>query len=268
MVETIQTRKSLGQHILKDPLVCERIADIAELDPHDLVIEIGPGTGRLTQFLLSRVRKVIAIEFDRRMIELLKARKPAWQDSCGAQLEIVQADVLRFHFGAVASTGRAKVVGNLPYNISTRLLIKMTKAADSFHSLTVMIQKEVAERILAAPRCKDYGYLTLLMQFHFQVAAGFDVPPGAFYPRPRVVSHVLQLIPLRPARPIQNYEGFVRLIQQAFAQRRKTLWKNLGRMIPDRAIREKAFRKCAIGRMMRAEEVSLQQFLCLADMLS
>ena len=162
-----RAKKSLGQHFLADPNYCGKIARFAAIDSQDSVVEIGPGTGHLTQVLLGMARQVTAIEFDREMVAYLQEQWPEKGINQGAPLTIVQADVLTLDWNTILGTGPVKVIGNLPYNISTRILQKMTEIKDRFHSCTVLIQKEVAQRILASPNSKDYGYFTLLMEYHF-----------------------------------------------------------------------------------------------------
>ena len=192
-----RAKKSLGQHFLADPNLCDKIVRFAEIDSQDSVVEIGPGTGHLTQVLLTMARRVTAVEFDREMVNYLQAQWPENGTHPDAPITIVQADVLTLDWNTILGTGPVKVIGSLPYNISTRILQRMIEIKDRFQSCTVLIQKEVAQRILAAPDSKDYGFFTLLMEYHFHRMAGFDISPGAFVPKPKVVSHVLKLTPAR-----------------------------------------------------------------------
>ncbi len=202
-------KKSLGQHFLADSNYCRKIVRFAEIDSQDSVVEIGSGTGHLTQVLLGMARKVTAVEFDREMVDYLRDQWPENGTHQGAPLSIVQADILTLDWNTILGTGPVKVIGNLPYNISTRILQRMIEIKDRLQSCTVLIQKEVALRILAAPDSKDYGYFTLLMEYHFQRRAGFDISPGAFVPKPKVVSHVLKLTPCQHPHEASDYEGFL-----------------------------------------------------------
>ena len=260
---SIRTKKSLGQHFLSNPSYGKRILRYAQIDPLDTVVEIGPGTGALTALLLSTARKVIAIELDAALIKFLKDRfheNPA--------LQLVEADVLRLDWDLIVERAPVKIVGNLPYNISTRILLKMTELKDRFHSFTFMVQKEVAQRILAQPESKDYGYFTLLMDYHFTRLKGFDVPAGAFVPPPKVVSSVMKLLPQDPPYPVTDYDHFVALLKAAFRHRRKTLWNNLKPNMPEPGAIGPAFSACRVGPRARPEQVTLEQYSCLARMLS
>jgi 16S rRNA (adenine1518-N6/adenine1519-N6)-dimethyltransferase len=261
-----RAKKSLGQHFLADPNYCRKIARFAEIDSQDSVVEIGPGTGHLTQVLLDMAGHVTAIEFDREMVAYLQNQWPETGINQGAPLTIVQANVLTLDWNTILGTGPVKVIGNLPYNISTRILQKMTEIKDRFHSCTVLIQKEVAQRILAAPDSKDYGYFTLLMEYHFQRVAGFDISAGAFVPKPKVVSHVLKLIPRQCPHEVSDYEAFLNLLKEAFQQRRKTLWNNLKRSHDPENLGA-AFQACHLDARARPESVTLEQYACLAGML-
>ena len=261
-----RAKKSLGQHFLADPNYCRKIARFAEIDSQDSVVEIGPGTGHLTQVLLAMARRVTAVEFDREMVQYLQDQWPEKGAIQGAPLTIVQADVLTLDWNAILGTGPVKMIGNLPYNISTRILQRMIGIKDRFQNCTVLIQKEVAQRILAVPDSKDYGYFTLLMEYHFQRVAGFDISAGAFVPKPKVLSHVLKLTPRQPPHEVSNYEGFLALLKEAFQQRRKTLWNNLKRNQEPERLRA-AFQSCHMDTRVRPESVPLKQYACLARML-
>ena len=261
-----QAKKSLGQHFLADPNFCRKIARFAEIDFQDSVVEIGSGTGHLTQVLIDMARTVTAVEFDREMVNYLQDRWPEDNTHQGAPLTIVQANVLTLDWDTILGTGPVKVIGNLPYNISTRILQRMIEIKDRFQTCTVLIQKEVAQRILAAPESKDYGYFTLLMEYHFQRLAGFDISPGAFVPTPKVMSHVLKLIPRRYPDEVSDYEGFLTLLKEAFQQRRKTLWNNLKQNHDPERLRA-AFKTCHIASQARPESARLEQYACLAQVL-
>jgi len=140
-----RAKKSLGQHFLADPNLCGKIVGFAEIDSQDSVVEIGPGTGQLTQVLLTLARRVTAVEFDREMVNYLQAQWPENGTHPGAPLTIVQADVLTLDWNTILGTGPVKVIGNLPYNIATRILQRMIEIKDRFQSCTVLIQKEVAQ---------------------------------------------------------------------------------------------------------------------------
>ena len=257
-------KKSLGQHFLANAGYCQKIAHFAQIRPEDTVVEIGPGTGQLTQVLLPLAQKVIAVEFDRDLVEYLKQHY--LQEHLAAKhLDIVHADILSFSW-PIPGKHRFKVIGNLPYNIATRIMQHMIQIKDRFQSGTFLLQKEVAQRILSAVNSKDYGYFTLLMEYHFERIAGFDVPPGVFIPPPKVTSQVIQLKPRQPPYPVPDESAFRTLLKNAFQQRRKTLWNNLkaGR---DPQELGSAFESCSIPAQIRPEEVTLEQYACLGRML-
>jgi 16S rRNA (adenine1518-N6/adenine1519-N6)-dimethyltransferase len=261
----VQPKKSLGQHFLVDTQYCAKIIDYAGIRPEDTVIEIGPGTGQLTRLLLPRARSVVAVEFDRDMVEHLGKSFPA-NDPFSGKLTILHADILQVQWRDLPAGDHVKLIGNLPYNISTKILSQTAEVKERFQSFTFMVQKEVAERVLAKPKTKDYGYFTLLMEYHFERFRGFAVPPGAFSPRPKVMSYVMRLQPREAPYPVSDYSGFVKLLQRSFRQRRKTLWNNLKAYFPDDKLAQ-TFADCRLNPLVRPEELPLQQFACLARML-
>ncbi len=260
-----RAKRALGQHFLADPNTCRRIVCFAGIDKSDTVVEIGPGTGALTQPLLAAAREVIAIELDREMITYLESNLPP---ELSTGLRLIRGSVLDLDWLRMLPLSPVKIVGNLPYNISTPTLSKMTEVKDRFQSLTCMLQKEVASRVLARPSTKDYGYFTLLMEYHFERIPGFAVPPTVFIPRPRVQSSVIKLIPRKIPDPVPDYEGFLSLLRTAFSHRRKTLWNNLIRAggRSSEGLRA-AFEASRLEHQIRAEELSLEQYVCLARLL-
>lgn len=257
-----QPKKSLGQHFLADPNYCRKIVQFAEIQPSDSVVEIGPGTGQLTQLLLSRAQRVLAVEFDRDMIGALKER---FGDH--PQLTLVQGNVLQLDWGDILETTPVKIVGNLPYNIATRILTQTPEIKDRFQSFTFMVQKEVAERLLARPGTRDYGFLTLIIAFHYERLKGFDVPPGAFRPPPKVMSHVMKIVPRKQPYAVTHYHRFVDLLKAGFRHRRKTLVNNLKPELPDSEGLEDLLARCGIPLNARAQDLTLEQYICLAAVL-
>jgi 16S rRNA (adenine1518-N6/adenine1519-N6)-dimethyltransferase len=212
-------RKRFGQHFLHDRTVLERIA--RELAPaaEDALVEIGPGRGALTGHLVGRTRTLDAIEIDRDLAADLHSR---WGSTPGFQLH--QADALEFDFKSLAAERgrRLRVIGNLPYNISTPLLFHLAAAHQSLLDLHVMLQKEVVDRIAAAPDSGEYGRLTVMLAPWFEATHLFDVGPGAFTPPPRVWSAVARLR-VRETPAFELPPAFARVVSAAFSQRRKTL---------------------------------------------
>lgn len=260
----VDAKKSLGQHFLTDQSYCRRIVDYAGIEAADSVVEIGPGTGQLTGMVLERAARVVAVEFDRDMVLFLRKR---FSSLIPDRFTLLQADVLQFDWPDLAIPGRFKLIGNLPYNISTRILRRTIEIKDRLESFTFMVQKEVAERVRAVPGSRDYGYFSVLMDYHFERQPGFDVPPGAFTPRPKVMSHVMMLVPKDPVEPVCNFQAFDRLLSGSFAHPRKTLWNNLTAAgYPPELIR-RGFEAASIESKTRPGHVEVSQYARLSRML-
>ena len=277
MDKTIRAKKALGQHFLIDAAYCRRIVEFAGLGDSDSVIEIGPGTGRLTRLLLDRGARVTGIEVDTELIQFLKQTFSGYLQT--GQFQLLEQVALQIDWGRLPPSDKSgpslsrtgptvKVIGNLPYNIATRIIRMTCEVPVGFQSATFMTQKEVAERILAACGGRDYGYLTGLVESRFRRLRGFDIPPGAFRPRPKVVSHVFQLRPRPPEEHPIDFPRFDRLVQWAFGHRRKTLWNNLLPRIGDAGLLKDALQRAAIDPRARPESITLEQFLCLSSVLS
>ena len=261
MIDNIRAKKSLGQNFLKDPHYLGRIADAAQIGPGDQVLEIGPGLGHLTAVLIQRARKVLAIEVDDRLI-------PHLQDKFSAvpNFELLHADALEYDYGSLI--GRWKVVANLPYYISTPIIQRLIVYREKFTSLTLMLQKEVAERIASPPGGKEYGYLSVLVQFYTVPKIEFKVPPGAFTPRPEVDSIVITLtLRDRPAVLVKDEAFLIRLIKAAFSHRRKTLRNALKQLEAPKEKMDAAFNSTGIDLGRRAETLTVEEFGKLADFL-
>ncbi|MGC4028343.1 MAG: 16S rRNA (adenine(1518)-N(6)/adenine(1519)-N(6))-dimethyltransferase RsmA [Steroidobacteraceae bacterium] len=249
----VRARKRFGQHFLHDPAVLERIAAAVAPAAAELVVEIGPGTGALTRHLLQRLPQLHAVEIDR---DLAAQLRTTW----GERLVLHEGDALDFDFAALAqSAGRPlRIVGNLPYNISTPLLFHLLEAADHLVDLHVMLQREVIDRMAAAPGSDDYGRLTVMLSPRFVITKLFDVGPGAFRPPPRVWSAVARLDVLRQPR-FDLPPGFAALVAAAFAQRRKTLRNSLRGLLSDTAWADSGIDPAA-----RPETLAPEQFARLA----
>jgi 16S rRNA (adenine1518-N6/adenine1519-N6)-dimethyltransferase len=225
-------RKRFGQHFLHDRGVLERIAREVAPRPGDALVEIGPGRGALTEHLIGRTRSLDVIEIDRDLAAGLRAR---WGNVAGFALH--ERDALQFDFAALAASrgSRLRVIGNLPYNISTPLLFHLVAAHEVIEDLHVMLQKEVIDRIVAAPNSGEYGRLTVMLAPWLEARHLFDVGPGAFTPAPRVWSAVARLTVRRePAFPVPS--AFARIVSAAFSQRRKTLRNALRPLLDVQAI--------------------------------
>lgn len=257
----IRAKKSLGQNFLKDPHYLKRIADAAQVGPDDQVLEIGPGLGHLTRLLAERAGKVLAIELDERLIPLLRQEFSATRN-----VEVTQADALEYPYETLP--GKWKVVANLPYYISTPIIQKLIAHRNKFLSLTLLLQKEVAERIAASPGGKEYGFLSVLVQLYALPRIEFMVPQGAFTPKPRVDSAVVTLTMREHiAVPLRDEDFFVRVVKAAFSQRRKTLRNALKQLDAPKEKMDAALNKTGIDLGRRAETLTIEEFGRLADFL-
>ncbi len=245
-----QARKRFGQHFLSDTAVIDAIVAAIDPRPGEAIVEIGPGLGAMTLPLLARCGRLTVIELDRDLAARLRRNE---------RLEVIEADVLRVDFAALAERagGRLRVVGNLPYNISSPILFHLLPVAASVIDQTFMLQKEVVARMAAAPGGKDYGRLSVMLQWRYDIESILDVPPEAFEPPPRVDSAVVRM------QPLPGVEGvdaalLAELVTVAFSQRRKLLRHTLGRWLEARG---------AAGDFdlqRRAEEVPVAEYLALA----
>ena len=253
----LAARKSLGQNFLLDLNLTGRIARAAGDLTAGTVIEIGPGPGGLTRaLLLHGAREVIAIELDDRCLAALADIAGAYPE----RLRVIAGDALATDLAKLGQAPR-RIVANLPYNIATPLLIGWLSQATAFQSMTLMFQKEVAERLVAKPRSKDYGRLSILTQWLAEPRRLFDVPPRAFTPPPKVTSSIVQLIPRpSPAFPARQRD-LERVTQAAFGQRRKMLRQSLRTLFSDA---EAVLTGLSIPPTARAEELSIEQFCALA----
>jgi 16S rRNA (adenine1518-N6/adenine1519-N6)-dimethyltransferase len=249
-------RKRFGQHFLVDRNAIERIVAALDPRPEDNIVEIGPGMGALTAPLLERVAHLTVIEIDRDLAARVAAEYPA------ERLTVHVADALEFDFGALGPDLR--VVGNLPYYISSPLLFHLAQYDAALRDVTVMLQKEVVDRMAAAPATPEYGRLSVMLQVRFRVERLFRVPAGAFRPTPKVDSAVARLAPLRQARPqVADEALFARIVAAAFGQRRKTL-RNALKTLATEADLERA----GIAPGARGETLSVADFVRLASALA
>ncbi len=249
-------RRRFGQNFLTDAHYVRRIVDAIAPQRGDNLIEIGPGTGALTAPLIERAGHIAAIEIDRDLAARLRER--FGPDA----LTLHEGDALDFDF---ARHGDAlRVVGNLPYNISTPLVFHLLTHADRLHDVHVMLQKEVVARMAAKPGSADYGRLTVMLQVSFAVSRQFVIPPGAFHPVPKVDSAFVRLVPLgEQAPPIADRALFARVVAAAFGQRRKTLRNALAAFCD-----ETALRAAAIDPAARGETLAVADFVRLAGALA
>ncbi|MBE5314277.1 MAG: 16S rRNA (adenine(1518)-N(6)/adenine(1519)-N(6))-dimethyltransferase RsmA [Xanthomonadales bacterium] len=254
-----QTKKSLGQHFLSDPAMIEKIVRAIAPMPGDRLVEIGPGAGAITRPLLQRHRALTVIEFDRDLIEPLTALGA----ELGTELSIVHADVLTVDFTALAGTSPIRLVGNLPYNISSPILFHALEHLAVIRDMHFMLQKEVVDRMAAVPGSKVYGRLSVMLQARCRVTPLFKVPPGCFRPPPKVDSAVVRLEPRDPAEVgLVQPRRFEQVVRAAFSQRRKTLRNALSTVCTLEQIEAVGMDPGA-----RAEVVAVSEYVALANAL-
>ncbi len=246
-------KKRFGQHFLTDRHYLARIVDTIAPRPADAMVEIGPGTGILTQRLAAVLDHLHVIEIDR---ELAHGLRTAFPDG---KVTVHEGDALDFDFSTLPAPLR--VVGNLPYNVSTPILFHIAAVAGRICDCTFMLQKEVVDRMVAAPGTEDYGRLSVMLQYRFAMESLLDVPPGAFTPPPKVDSAVVRMVPLAEDRPRARDEAlFAQLVSAGFSQRRKTL-RNAARALAG----AEAFTRAGIDSGRRGETLSVAEFIALAD---
>ncbi|MDF3033917.1 MAG: hypothetical protein K0R76_871 [Alphaproteobacteria bacterium] len=257
-------KKSLGQNFLLNMDVTRRIAKAAGNFDEGTVLEIGPGPGGLTRAMLEAGADVVAIERDHRCLEILKDIQAAFPGDHQSKLQVMEGDALKISPQAAIPEGRIKIVANLPYNIGTALLIQWLSNLDRLTSLTLMFQKEVALRLMAKPRTKSYGRLSVLTQWLCDGQRLFDLSPKAFTPAPKVTSSVIHLVPksLHPAEKTL-FPTVSTITHHAFGQRRKMLRSSLKPLFSEAELTELGINPCA-----RAEELAVGDFILLARRLS
>ncbi len=255
-----QPRKRFGQNFLHDPAIIERLQAFIDARPGEHLLEIGPGQGAITKGLLTAVGVLEVVELDRDLIEPLRQRLGSLGD-----LRIHNVDALKFDLRSLADGAhRLRIVGNLPYNISTPLLFHFLEQADCIDDLHLMLQKEVVERIVAAPGDKIYGRLSVMVQSVCSASCLLRIGSGAFTPAPKVESAFLRLRPLRPRRhPLDDPALHARIVTAAFGQRRKTLRNSLSGLI-DPAI----FEDADINPTLRAENLDVASYARLSNAAS
>ncbi|WP_373700376.1 16S rRNA (adenine(1518)-N(6)/adenine(1519)-N(6))-dimethyltransferase RsmA [Neisseria dentiae] len=250
-----KARKRFGQNFLQDTRIINDIVNAVRPQPGDVVIEIGPGLAAITEPLAKKLDKLHVVEIDRDIVGRLKTLPFA------DKLVIHEGDVLQFDFNSVA--GKKKIVGNLPYNISTPLLFRLSEVADDVADMHFMLQKEVVERMTARPKTNDYGRLSVMLQYFFEMETLIDVPPESFDPAPKVDSAVVRMIPVKHRiGEAQDFDHFAKLVKQAFAQRRKTIRNNLKGMAADEDLQA-----VGINPQDRAEHIAPELYVKLSNYL-
>lgn len=244
-------RKRFGQHFLSDGGIIDAIVDAIHPEAGQAMVEIGPGLAALTQPLVERLGHLTVIELDRDLAVRLRLHK---------QLSVVESDVLKVNFTELFKGQKLRVVGNLPYNISTPILFHLLTHVDVIEDQHFMLQKEVIDRMVASPATSDYGRLSVMLQWRYDMENVLFVPPESFEPPPRVDSAVVRMIPRTTPAPV-DFQLFEKMVQVAFSQRRKLLRHTLGAWLTERNFAG------TFNVQRRAEEVSVQEYLDLAVQL-
>lgn len=251
-----KARKRFGQNFLQDQVIISRIVDVIKPASQDNLIEIGPGQGALTFPLLERCQKMTAIELDRDLVQFLE--KMTQSD----QLTLISQDVLTVDFNQFE--GQLRLVGNLPYNISTPIMLHLLQSGFNIKDMHFMLQKEVVDRLAAEPGTKQYGRLTVVTQYCCDVIPLFDVPPTSFNPAPKVMSAIVRLVPKKLSQSQIELLGKLREVaKQAFSMRRKTLKNNLKGLLFD-----EDYIKLNLDPKCRSEQLSVDDFVKIAKYLS
>jgi len=267
----INFQKKFGQNFLIDPFVLEKIVRAADVGPDDFVVEIGPGIGTLTQYLCEAAREVVAVEIDRNLIPILEGDTL----SAYSNVTVINEDILKLDLHTLVAEKNAgrpiKVVANLPYYITTPIIMQLLETGVPLESMTVMVQKEVAERMQAKPGTKDYGALSLAVQYYAEPYLAANVPQNCFMPRPNVASAVIRLR-LHETKPVQGSDPALmfKLIRASFNQRRKTLLNGLSNSAELNYSKEDltlAIEACGISPTVRGEALTLADFAQIADAL-
>ncbi|MBL8482164.1 MAG: 16S rRNA (adenine(1518)-N(6)/adenine(1519)-N(6))-dimethyltransferase RsmA [Rhodocyclaceae bacterium] len=250
-----RARKRFGQNFLHDRNVIDRIVAAIAPGPDDNMVEIGPGLAALTEPLLARLERLQVVEIDRDLAARLRSRYSP------ERLCVHEADALRFDFASLGA--RLRVVGNLPYNISTPILFHLAACADNLVDMTFMLQKEVVDRIVAPPGTEAYGRLSVMLQYRFECVKLFSVPPGAFHPVPKVTSAIVRLTP-RTELPLAAaaHATFGELVRAAFGQRRKTLRNTLRNWLVDAD-----YQQLGLDSGQRGETLAVADFVALTEIV-
>lgn len=252
----MKTKRHLSQNFLYDPSILKRIIQISGINEQSTVVEIGPGPGRMTRLMSERAKRVIAIEIDHELYENLTSELIDCKN-----VELVRADAMKFPFGLIE--GPFKVVANIPYHITTPLIFRLIECRPLIQSMTITVQKEVAERAVASPGGKDYGVLSISLQYYGRVGLKFIIPRGAFRPAPRVDSACLHIDLTRgPGVAVDDEKMFFEIVKTAFSTRRKTLHNALKKFSP---AMDDLLKSAGIDPIQRAETLSLEDFARLSN---
>ncbi len=251
-----RARKRFGQHFLHDRNMIGRIIRAIDPKQNDNLLEIGPGRGALTLPLLKNCKQFTVVELDRDLIPVLQQKTAQ-----SGELNVINADILKFELDSLPDSQDLRIVGNLPYNISTPLMFHLMDSISRIRDMHFMVQKEVAKRIVADAGSSNYGRLSVMIQYYCNCQYLFDVAPGCFTPPPKVDSAIIRLTPhVTPIARVNDFARFSAIVLAAFNQRRKSISNSL-----KSTLSSESFDDCQIDRRLRAENLTLQDFVCLAN---
>jgi 16S rRNA (adenine1518-N6/adenine1519-N6)-dimethyltransferase len=265
----IRPLKRLGQSFLEDINVINKIISISNIQENDTVVEIGAGVGIMTELIAEKVRKVIALDIDPRMVGILRERLAGYH-----QVDVIRGDVLKYDFSSVGHellSRKIKVIGNIPYNISSQILFHLLAYRQHISSMILMFQKELADRLIASPGTKEYGIPTVLVSMYTECFREMVIPRSCFYPEPKVTSTVMKIIIReKPLMDLNDHDFFVKIVKIAFSKRRKTLLNNL-RSSPLLGYSEREFvtalKKSGIDGVRRGETLTAEELGKLSNAL-
>lgn len=265
----IRPLKRLGQSFLEDINIINKIISISNIQEDDTVVEIGAGVGIMTELIAEKVRKVIALDIDPRMVGILRERLAGYH-----QVDVIKGDVLQYDFSSVGYellSRKTKVIGNIPYNISSQILFHLLDYRQHISSMILMFQKELADRLIASPGTKEYGIPTVLVSMYTECFREMVIPRSCFYPEPKVTSAVMKIIIReKPLMDLNDHDFFVKIVKIAFSKRRKTLLNNL-RSSPLLGYSERevvtALKKSGIDGVRRGETLTAEELGKLSNAL-
>ena len=265
----IRPLKRLGQSFLEDINIINKIISISNIQEDDIVVEIGAGVGIMTELIAEKVRKVIALDIDPRMVGILRERLAGYH-----QVDVIKGDVLKYDFSSVGYellSRKTKVIGNIPYNISSQILFHLLAYRQHISSMILMFQKELADRLIASPGTKEYGIPTVLVSMYTECFREMVIPRSCFYPEPKVTSAVMKIIIReKPLMDLNDHDFFVKIVKIAFSKRRKTLLNNL-RSSPLLGYSERevvtALKKSGIDGVRRGETLTAEELGKLSNAL-
>lgn len=267
----LSAKKSLGQNFIIDTNILRNIVEAGKVDQHTSVIEIGPGIGALTEQIAKQAKEVFAFEIDERLLPVLADTLSPYDNITIFHEDILKVDFEAFQAEHLTDTERLVVIANLPYYITTPIVMHLIESSLPIEEMILMMQKEVGARLEAKPSTKDYGSLSIALQYSMDVEVVFTVPRTVFMPQPNIDSAIVRLT-TRPEKPVQvkNEALFFKIVRESFGQRRKTIWNNLRRALDNKEQEpqlKEAFAQANIDPSRRGESLSIAEFGQLADAL-